>query len=205
MHYTLASTGAAALLSLLSLTSALPTSSTTEKRTPVDLAPRCGTTVYPSYISYVDSSISNTAVGPQYSVSASSQPLGPWRVAQVQFSLPAGITNGPCELRYGFPSSASITVTGTKSPPQLQVQKSLGAFSPADTWNTKPGVGSLYGTVKPEPNQAASVNSETCAATLSYYVQTFEQWELSGGSAPNSGVEFAQQDGVQGFYLTYGC
>ncbi|KAI9808187.1 MAG: hypothetical protein M1825_004644 [Sarcosagium campestre] len=175
--------------------------------TPVQLVPRCGTTVYPSLVTYIDSSKPSTSFGSLSKVSANSKPGGPYRVAEVQFSVPAG-AGGACALNYAFPSSATVTVTGTKRPAQLQVLKSSGAFKASDTWNAHPAPGSSYGVVSPAPGAGpATVNSEACASRLSYFVQTFEQWQLGAGDAPNLGVEFTQSKTgpANGLYLTYGC
>ncbi|KAI9857010.1 MAG: hypothetical protein M1824_005042 [Vezdaea acicularis] len=188
------SSTAALVLAFSALTMALPS--------PTQLAPRCGTTLYPSLITYVDSSVPDTSVGDVSFISASSAPSGPFRIAEVRFDVPAGAV-GSCQLNYQFASNAAITATGPNA--QLQVYTAAGTVQGTDTFHNHPAIGNQYGVINALQGGAATVNSQGCASSLSYFVQTFEQWEENSGSAPSKTIEFDQIDGTTGLFLTYGC
>ena len=191
----------------IALASALPTDTTAQvKRTPTDLAPRCGTTAYPSYISWIDSSSPNVPKGATNVISTNANPPnGPFRVAEVQFQIPSG-AGGPCQLEFDFPAGASIITSGHT---QLQVYKVSSNISPSDTWGNAPTPTFLFGTFNPVAGTSGFVNSEGCSTTLNYFVQVFEQWQLTSGSTVAGSVQFTENPSPPpaelGLKVVYGC
>ncbi|KAI9811261.1 MAG: hypothetical protein M1832_000940 [Thelocarpon impressellum] len=194
MHYLLAA------LPFVALVAALPTE-VVEKRTPTSVAPRCGTTIYPSYISWLDSATPDVPAGAKTQISTfATTQTGPWRLAQVQFQVPAG-ARGACSLEFSFPGDANIAVDGQT---QLQVYKTSAAIGPSDTWSHAPTPTFLFGIVNPVRGTSGTVNSEGCAPVLNYYVQVWEQWEYNSRSTTPGSVQFTNNQ-QQGLRLTYGC
>ncbi|KAI9837164.1 MAG: hypothetical protein M1838_004887 [Thelocarpon superellum] len=167
---------------------------------------RCGTTVYPSYISWIDSRSPNGAQGPVNFISTFADPNDKaYRVAEVQFQIPPG-AGGPCQLEYIFPPNALISASGHS---QLQVYKTSSNITPNDTWGNAPTPTFLFGSFNPVAGTSGTVNSEGCAPTLNYFVQVFEQWELNSGSVPAGFVEFQEHPTPgpteMGLKIQYGC
>jgi hypothetical protein len=188
--------------------------------TPADLAPRCGSTVYPSILQTItESSPSDVSVN---TVGGSglfhvAQQAGPTnRISQI-----VGFTNIPagsygCTLGLTIPTVSSLTTTGSPTlnvttlfvdhPDQISTSNNW-------SWNTIVGQGAgvtqgLFGTVNVNPGTAATVNSEACPANggNAAFLLSVASW-VSG----NVDVQFNEYynamngQGLTGFYMTYNC
>jgi hypothetical protein len=201
-----ASTTAFAFLSILGLSSAVPT--------PVDLAPRCGTTLLPSFIQKLDES-NPTTVAPSsndFLVSQGFDAKGHAinRVYQVVAfeNIPAGAN--ACQLNVQFPTGYTITTTGnpTLNVTTLFKDTPSSIVSPNNwSWNTffpptSPPFGQgLFGTVNLAAPQTTAINSEVCPPGGGDLAFVFEIASWVWGAAS---VEFTQASNA-GVYLTFNC
>jgi len=214
MHH---STIALALSSLWALSSAVPT--------PVELSPRCGTTLVPTILQQLTESnpswvAPNTvSTDGDFSVSQDVDASGNitnrvYQVAAFQ-NIPAGAYG--CQLAVTFPANYPITSTGV---PTLDVT-TLDTTSPGSitypntlSWSSlyppaSPPLGQgLFGTVNVAPGTTQVINSEACpvGGGNAAFVFSIADWETEPAS-----VEFAQSvnalngAGLAGVYLTYNC
>ena len=211
------STVAFSLLSLAGLSAAAPT--------PVDLAPRCGTTLFPTFLQQL-SEADPTTVEPNtlstdgdflvsQDVDASGNIID--RVYQlVAFeNIPAGSYG--CQLAVTFPAGYPITSTGT---PTLNVttvfndESSSITFPNSYSWSsffppTSPPFGQgLFGTVSLSAGQSTVINSEGCpvgGGSLAF-VFSIASWETQPASVEfNENVNQLNGAGLAGVYLTYDC
>jgi len=196
------------VVSLIGAATALPLDASLgvgERDVDKALGPRCGTTIYPSYISWIDSRSPNAPQGPVNIVSTIANSANHiFRVAEVQFEVPAGVP-GPCQLEYVFPNDANITASGMT---QLSVYKTSSDITIHDTWGNAPTPTFQFGTFNPVAGTSGVINSEGCQTTLNYFVQDFEQWQLTSGQPLSGIVEFPQASmpGCEsGLKLSYGC
>lgn len=203
MQFSVATFTSLLLGTCISLVSAAPT--------PGSLAPRSCTKIYPSLVTYIDNSSPNLAVGALGYVSSYATPgaNGPWRAAEVQFTLPSANVGGPCSLLYNFPTGATITSSGGSNA-QIRVYKTkLGSsnsinFQATDTWNNSPDASFLWGSFNLVAGTSGTINEETCQTTLSYFVQVFDVWAELSGTTPAASASFTQSTS-QGLYMTFGC
>lgn len=189
--------------------------------TPAEIAPRCGTTYYPTILQQLSESSPNT-VGANTAASS-----GDFHVAQTvvnggapsgriyQFVGFQGIAAGSygCQLSITFPAGYPITssvgsVAGVS--PQLNVTTVLRsnpaaiAYPNGFTFNSfpaqlAPGQG-LFGTVSAAAGTTVVINSESCDSSLAF-VFSIATW--TGQSA---NVEFAEKKTpLAGVYLTANC
>jgi hypothetical protein len=208
------STTAFALLSILGLSAAAPT--------PVELAPRCGTTVYPTILQQLtegtpfanNPNTLSTTSNFHVSQTVGSDGKITNRVYQVVGfqGIPAGAY--ACQLNVKFDPTYPITSVGN---PTLNVT-TLYNGSPSNivypndyTWNkffsatSPPASQGLFGTVTLAPGQNAAINSETCAGNLAF-VFSIASWVSQTAS-----VDFTEYinklngAGLNGVYLTHSC
>jgi hypothetical protein len=212
------STGTLTLgLGLLSLAFATPT--------PVNLTPRCGTTLVPTFLQQV-SEANPTLVGPNtlssggdFFVSQSVDPSGNIIDSTNQIvgfsNIPAGSYG--CSLAYTFPPSYPITSSGV---PTLNVttlyngDSSSVTFPNSISWSTlypesSPPFGQgLFGTVTFEPGTTGTINSEACPVGGGNLAFVFS---IAGWESQPASVEFDEYwnningAGLAGVYLTYDC
>jgi hypothetical protein len=205
------------LLSLLGFTSAIPT--------PVDLAPRCGTTLTPTFLQQLTETDPNT-VQPNtiandgdfhvsQSVDVSLNIVD--RVYQLAAfkAIPAGSYG--CQLAVTFPENYPITSTGNpilnvttifKDDPTGLVYPNDFSWSKFSPPSTPPFGQGLFGTVTMEPGTTKVINSENCPTGTDGlgFVFSIASWETQAAS-----VEFKQTGGpttgspLAGIYLTYNC
>lgn len=211
------STTAFALLSFLGLSSAVPT--------PANVAPRCGTTLVPTFLQQLDEA-NPTYVGPntmstggEFFVSQNTDANGNiieriYQVAAFE-NIPAGSYG--CQLAVTFPDTYTINIFGT---PTLNVTTLFNDDSTSITypnnwsWDTffpptSPPFGQgLFGTVTIAPGTTQVINSEACpvgGGNLAF-VFSIAVWETEPAS-----VEFSEYvnaingAGLAGVYLTYDC
>jgi hypothetical protein len=213
-----ATTTALAILSLLGLSAAAPT--------PVEIAPRCGETLFPFLTQQLAEESPNT-------VNINTVEYdGDFHVAQTMDPSTGAIINRiyqivafnnippgsyGCQLNVQFPTSYPITTSGS---PTLNVQ-TLYAGSPSSitypnnwSWDTfwpktSPPFGSgSYGTINFAEGQTAVINSEACPAGGGNLAFVFEIADWVGGDASiefNEYVNKINGAGLAGVYLTYDC
>ncbi|KAH8586459.1 hypothetical protein B0O99DRAFT_528642 [Bisporella sp. PMI_857] len=190
-----------AIVSLLSFASAVPT--------PVDLAPRCGTTIRPSFLQTLTQSSPGTVSpnSPTFHVSQTSSTTNHINQVVGFSSIPAGSYG--CQLAVSFPASYPITTLGS---PILNVKTLFkdqpGAISYPNgwSWNTfYPGgtpIGQgTFGTVTIEPGTTKVINSQSCPVGGGALAFVFSIADWVAGEAS---VEFTQGADA-GVYLTYNC
>lgn len=211
----LSSTAAVALtlFGLLNLSSAIPT--------PVDLAPRCGTTLFPTFLQQVteanptlvgDNTLSTTG---DFYVSQDDGATN--RVYQIVAfeNIPSGSYG--CQLATTFPAGYPITSTGV---PTLNVttlfngESSSIAFPNSISWSTlfpptSPPFGQgLFGTVTMTSGTTQVINSEACPASGGNLAFLFSiaVWETEAASVEfDEYVNQLNGAGLAGVYLTYDC
>lgn len=213
-----ASTTALAILSLLRLSAAAPT--------PVELAPRCGATLFP-FLTQQLTEANPTAVNintleydGDFHVSQTMDPATGAlsnRIYQIVAfnSIPPGSYG--CQLNVVFPSPYPITTTGS---PTLNVYTlyngSPSSITYPNNWSwdtffprTSPPFGQgLYGTINFVEGQSAVINSEACPANGGDLAFVFEIADWVWGSASiefNEYVNKLNGAGLAGVYLTYDC
>lgn len=201
------------LLALISLSSAVPT--------PVELAPRCGTTVFPTFLQQLTESSPSTiqsntlsSTGDFHVSQTVTNGVVSNRIYQIVAFENIPSTAYGCQLNVVFPPAYPVTSTGN---PVLNVT-TLYNGAPAsivypNDWSwakfyppTSPPEGQgLFGTVTLAPGQSTVINSETCGQNLAF------QFEIATWVGTTSGVEFNEYvnklngAGLAGVYLTYGC
>jgi hypothetical protein len=204
-------------LGLLGLSSAVPT--------PVDLAPRCGTTLVPTILQQLSEAnptlvgANTISTGGDFHVSQSVDANGNivdriYQIAAFQ-NIPAGAYG--CQLAYTFPPNYPITSTGV---PTLNVT-TLANGDSADiiypnnvNWAalyppTSPPFGEgLFGTITLAPGTSQVINSEACpvgGGNLAF-VFSIAVWETQAASVEfNEYVNGINGAGLAGVYLTYDC
>jgi hypothetical protein len=205
-----ASTTAFAILSVFRLASATPT--------PVELAPRCGTTLQPSFLQQLKEA-DPTSVGPntlasdgdfhvEQGIDPNGHPIN--RIYQVAAftGIPAG--SFACTLSFKFPPSYTITTTGT---PTLNVSTlykddpSKIVFPNTFSWSkffpplSPPFGQGLFGTTNLAAGQTSTINSQGCPVGGGNMAFVFEIASWISGAAS---VDFKQAPGA-GFFLTFNC
>jgi hypothetical protein len=205
------------VLGLLGLTSAIPT--------PIELAPRCGSTIIPTILQQV-SEENPSAVGANtmqtggdfhvsQSVGANGNIINRITQAVAFQDIPAGSYG--CQLAVTFPANYPITSTGH---PTLNVTTLLNGQSSDITYPNDLSWSSLYapdssiweqglfGTVTIAPGTTQIINSEACpvgGGNLAF-VFSIAVWETQAAN-----VAFNEYDnsmngaGLAGVYLTYDC
>ena len=210
-------TVALSLLGLLGLSSAIPT--------PVELAPRCGTTLVPTFLQQVSEAnpslveTNTMSTGGDFLVSQSVAANGQiinriYQIAAFE-NIPSGSYG--CQLAVTFPPNYPITSTGV---PTLNVttlfngQSSSIAFPNSISWSTlypptSPPFGQgLFGTVTMTPGTTQVINSEACpigGGNLAFLF-SIAVWETQAASVEfNEYVNAINGAGLAGVYLTYDC
>ncbi|KAG9233659.1 hypothetical protein BJ875DRAFT_37751 [Amylocarpus encephaloides] len=201
-----------AVLTFLGITSAVPT--------PVELAPRCGTTLQPSIVqqlqqSYPAQSYPNRAVSAggdgYFEVGQSSAATNRKYMIVAFSSIPAGSYG--CSLGVAFP--AGYPLSSNPGSPSLNV-KTLYKDTPASittpnswSWNTffppsSPPLGQgVYGTTSLTTPQSATINTNACppgGGSLAFIVSLADWISGPAGVSYKSGVS-----PQAGFYLTHNC
>lgn len=210
-------TVALALVGLLGLTAAAPT--------PVELAPRCGQTVFPTFLQQVSEANPTTVetntllTNGDFHVSQSVDANGNIdnRIYQIVafMNIPPGSYG--CQLAVTFPANYPITSTGV---PTLNVttlyngQSSSITYPSNISWSTlyppnPPSLGQgLFGTVTMTPGTTQVINSEACpvgGGNLAF-VFSIAVWETQPASVDfNEYVNKINGAGLAGVYLTYDC
>lgn len=206
-------TVALTLLGLLGLSSAVPT--------PVELAPRCGTTLFPTFLQQVTEAnpslvgTNTLSTGGDFHVSQSAGATN--RIYQIVAfeNIPSGSYG--CQLAVTFPPNYPITSTGV---PTLNVttlfngESSSIAFPNSISWSslyppTSPPFGQgLFGTVTMTPGTTQVINSEACpvgGGNLAF-VFSIAVWETQAASVEfNEYINTLNGAGLAGVYLTYDC
>ncbi|KAG0650608.1 hypothetical protein D0Z07_2340 [Hyphodiscus hymeniophilus] len=209
------STLALTLLGLLGLTSAIPT--------PIELAPRCGTTLVPAFLQQVSEANPSLvepdtmSTGGDFHVSQSTDAYGNIidRVYQIAGfeDIPSGSYG--CQLGITFPPDYPITSTGV---PTLNIttlfngESSSICYPNEISWDslyppTSPPLGQgLFGTVTMTPGTTQVVNSESCplgGGNLAFLF-SIAVWETQPASVEfNEYVNALNGAGLAGVYLTY--
>jgi hypothetical protein len=213
-----ASTTALAILSLLELSAAAPT--------PVELAPRCGATLFPFLTQQLTEenpttvNINTLEYDGDFHVSQKMDPATGAlsnRIYQVVAfnNIPPGSYG--CQLNVVFPTPYPITTTGS---PTLNVYTlyngSPSSITYPNNWSwdtffprTSPPFGQgLYGTINFAQGQNAAINSEACPANGGDLAFVFEIADWVWGSASIEFNEYVNKlNGARlaGVYLTYNC
>lgn len=210
-------TVALTLLGLLGLSSAIPT--------PVELAPRCGTTLVPTFLQQVSEAnptlveTNTMSTGGDFHVSQSVAADGKiinriYQIAAFE-NIPSGSYG--CQLAVTFPPNYPITSTGV---PTLNVttlfngQSSSITFPNSISWSTlypptSPPLGQgLFGTVTMTPGTTQVINSEACpigGGNLAFLF-SIAVWETQAASVEfNEYINKLNGAGLAGVYLTYNC
>ena len=201
---------------LLGLSAAVPT--------PTELAPRCGTTLFPSFLQQLSEADpwnvepDTLCVDGDFRVSQDVDMMGNIvdRVYQIVAfeNIPAGSYG--CQLAVTFPDGYPIYSTGT---PTLNVSTFFNGWSSAiaypNDWSwssffppTSPPFGDgLFGTVTLSPGQNAVINSEGCpegGGNLAF-VFSIASWETQPASVEFDEINSWDDTGLAGAYLTYNC
>ncbi len=182
--------------SLLALISAYPTA------TPVELAPRCGTTDYAVTIQPIDSALPDTSFPPtnyfNLLQSGGSATTSGGRNMDALVAI-NGIPNGAygCQLQVSFPAGYPVIGQGST---QVNVFTLQAPFNSATTWNTTPAVASLWGTATFTSGGTAIINSETCAPNLYFAFEIAD--DTADGSVAFTQLGLPNPAGIQ---LTYNC
>jgi hypothetical protein len=214
----LTSTTTFAILSLLGLSAAVPT--------PVELAPRCGQTLFP-FLAQQLTEANPTTVNPNtllqngdFHVSKQMDPVTGQvsnRISQVVAfnNIPAGSSG--CQLNVVFPDNYPITTTGS---PMLNIYTLYNGDSSSITypnnwsWDTfypraSPPFGQgVFGTTNFAQGQTAVINTEACPANGGDLAFVFEIADWVWGSASiefNEYINKLNGAGLAGVYLTYDC
>ena len=210
-------TVALSLFGFLGLSSAIPT--------PVELAPRCGTTLVPTILQQLSEAnpsivgANTVSTGGDFHVSQSVDANGNivdriYQVAAFQ-NIPSGSYG--CQLAVTFPADYPITSTGV---PTLNVTTLANGDSseityPNDvSWSTlypptSPPFGEgLFGTITMTPGSTQVINSEACpvgGGNLAFLF-SIAVWETQAASVEfNQYVNALNGAGLAGVYLTYDC
>ncbi|KUJ18600.1 uncharacterized protein LY89DRAFT_683536 [Mollisia scopiformis] len=201
------------LLALFSLSSAAPT--------PIELAPRCGTTVFPTFLQQLTETSPSTVQANTLSTTGDfhvSQTVTNGVVSNRIYQVVA-FENIPstaygCQLNVVFPASYPITSTGT---PTLNVTTlyngSPSSITYPNNWSwstfyppTSPPFGQgLFDTVTFAPGQSAAINSEVCGQNLAFVFEVASWVGVSSSVEFNEYVNLLNGAGLAGVYLTYGC
>lgn len=209
-----ASTTVFAFLSIIGFSAAAPT--------PVELAPRCGQTVYPTFLQQLTES-NPTAINVNTLSTTSdfhvSQTVGTDGKITNRIYQVVGFTGIPsgayaCQLNVKFDATYPITSIGNPTLNVTTLYKDLPSRIgyPNDyTWNTlyppsAPALGQgLFGTTTFYAGQNAAINSEVCSGNLAF-VFSIASWVSTTAS-----VEFTEYinklngAGLNGVYLTHSC
>lgn len=202
-----ASTTIFALASIFGLSSAIPT--------PVDLAPRCGTTVFPTFLQQISeaypSNIAPTSEDVRISQTVDAYGVVSDRVIQIAVfeNIPASAFG--CQLNVQFPSNYVLSPVGAGGPnPALNVstlfygEPEQITYANAWTWDyffptSSPPFGlGLFGTVTLEPGQNQAINSETCEGSLAF------AFEIAPQTTQSTEIVFTETADA-GFFLTHSC
>ncbi|KAH6675744.1 hypothetical protein B0J14DRAFT_587222 [Halenospora varia] len=211
------STTSLTLLSLLGLTSAVPTH--------VDLAPRCGTTIYPTTLQSLSEASPSTSypntllTTSNFHVSQSIDTSGKVnnRIYQIAtFSnIPAGAY--ACQLNVKLPSPSTLTTTGNptlnvttlyKDTPSSIVYPNTWSWSTFFPTNGGALGQGLFGTQGFTSGTSQAINSEVCPPGGGSLAFIFAVASWVGTS---SSVDFTQYvntlngQGLTGVYLTHSC
>jgi hypothetical protein len=204
-------------LCLLGLCSAVPT--------PAELAPRCGTTLVPTFLQQVSEAKPNRvgentmSTGGGFHVSQSTNAQGNivdriYQIAAFE-NIPSGSYG--CQLAVTFAPNYPITSTGV---PTLNVSTLFNGESSSIhypngiSWSslyppTSPPFGQgLFGTVTLTPGTTEVINSEGCpigGGNLAFLF-SIAVWETQAASVKfNEYVNALNGAGLEGVYLTYDC
>lgn len=209
-----ASTTAFALLSLIGLSAAVPT--------PVDLAPRCGQTIYPVIVQALTESNPyannpNTLyTNSDFKVSQTVASDGTVTNRIYQVVGFEGIVPGSygCQLNVHFDANYPITTVGnpTLNVTTLYLDSPSSIKFPNDyTWakffpETSPPLGQgLFGTVNIAAGQTTAINSEVCSGNLAFI------FSIASWVSETASVDFTEYinkingAGLAGVYLTANC
>jgi hypothetical protein len=214
----LASTTAFAILSLLGLSAAAPT--------PVELAPRCGQTLFP-FLTQQLTEANPTAVNPNTILSNGdfhvSQQMDPTtgeisnRIYQIVAFNNIPVGSYGCQLNVAFPDNYPITTTGSPIMNVYTILNGNPAYIPYPnnwSWNTfypqssAPFGEGVFGTINFTPGQNAVINSEACPYGGGDVAFVFEIADWVWGSASIEFDEYVNKlngAGLAGVYLTYDC
>ncbi|CAK7199252.1 hypothetical protein SEUCBS139899_001926 [Sporothrix eucalyptigena] len=189
--------------------------------TPAEIAPRCGTTYYPTILQQMSEGSPNSVGANTASTN------GDFHVAQtvVNGGAPSGriyelvgfqgIAPGSygCQLALTFPASYPITTSlggVAGGVPQINVTTVLRsnpgaiAYPNEFTFNSfptelAPGQG-LFGTVSAQSGTTVVINSETCDTKLAFV------FSIAAWTGQSANVEFSEQNSpLAGVYLTTNC
>ena len=206
-------TTAFAILSLLGLSAATPT--------PIELAPRCGQTLFPFLTQQLTEAYPNTVnpntLSQDGDFHVSKQMGAANSISQVVAfnNIPAGSSG--CQLGVVFPDSYPITTTGS---PMLNVYTLYNGASSSISypnnwsWNTfyprtSPPFGQgVFGTINFAQGQNTIINSEACPTDGGDLAFVFEIADWVWGNASiefNEYVNKLNGAGLAGVYLTYDC
>jgi hypothetical protein len=182
--------------SILALVSAYPSG------TPVELAPRCGTTEYGVTIQPIDSAQPDTPFPPTSSFSLIQSGGSATTTGGRNLDALVSINNIPagaygCQLEVSFPAGYTVTSSGNA---QVNVFTLEAPFNSGTTWNSAPAAVSLWGTGTFVSGGTTIINSETCAPNL-YFL-----FEIASDTADGS-VSFTQRGppSPAGIRLTHNC
>ncbi|EOO02055.1 hypothetical protein UCRPA7_2389 [Phaeoacremonium minimum UCRPA7] len=190
---------------LLGVTSAAPTK--------VDLAPRCGTTYYPTILQQLVESDPDTVYPNNDNFHVQRKVVnGALSDRVYQFVGFEGIPAGSygCQLAITFPQSYPVTTEPADYNVQMNVTTALNGLSSevtypnAFTWNNWPALGTgLFGTVTAAAGSTAVINSEACppgGGNLAFLFEVSRWVEIT------SSVDFTQSNSpLAGVYLTANC
>ncbi|OAA61286.1 hypothetical protein SPI_05310 [Niveomyces insectorum RCEF 264] len=188
--------------------------------TPVELAPRCGTTYYPTILQQLSESSPDT-VGPNRAATDGDfyvgQTVTNGVVSGRTYQLVGfqGIAPGSygCQLVFSLPASYPIATGGAPTAPPLNVTTVLrgnpAAIAYPNTFSFNafpaqlaPGPG-LFGTVVPTVGGTAVINSESCDPNLAFV------FSVAGWTSQTASLAFAESHAagspVAGVYLTANC
>jgi len=198
----------AALLSMapfLGLAVAIPT--------PAEVAPRCGTTYYPSILQQLTEanpssvSVNSNTFSVQQTVTGGGSAFD--RVYQLVAFTDIAPGSYACQLALTFPPGYAITTTPSSWGPQMNVTTVLNGspdsivFPNNFSWDALPSLSlgqGLFGTVSAVPGETAVINSETCDTALAFL------FEIAVWESVTAAVSFDQsQSPLAGVYLTANC
>ena len=192
----------AVLAGLLGLAAAAPTK--------VELAPRCGTTYYPTILQQLVESDPDTVYPNTNNFHVQRKFVdGVLSDRIYQFVAFEGIAAGSygCQLAITFPESYTITTEPAGYNVQMNVTTALNGliseitYPNSFTWNNWPALGEgLFGTVTATAGSTAVINSETCQENIAFLFEVSRWVELT------SSVDFEQSNSpLAGVYLTANC
>ena len=192
----------AVAVGLLGLAAAAPTK--------VELAPRCGTTYYPTILQQLVESDPDTVFPNTNAFHVQRKVVdGVLSDRVYQFVAFEGIAAGSygCQLAITFPESYTITTEPAGYNVQMNVTTALNGLSSEVTypnpftWNNWPSLGEgLFGTVSAIPGSTAVINSETCQENIAFLFEVSKWVDIT------SSVDFEQSNNpLAGVYLTANC